>query len=105
MRTAFATGSFEKSLNHSLIALTPKEANPNGTSQFRPIALSKVSVKILSKVLANRLKGNMSKLVGVNQRSFIPGRQAVDNVVLAQEKIHSMRGKKRKKRYLAVKMI
>lgn len=92
-------------MNHSLIALTQKEANPNGTSQFRPIALSKVSVKILSKVLANRLKGNMSKLVAENQRSFIPGRQAVDNVVVAQEKIHSMRGKKRKKRYLAVKMI
>lgn len=45
----------------------------------------------------------MPKLVNENQRSFIPGRQASDNVVLAQE-IRSMRKERGKKGCLAFKI-
>lgn len=83
--------------------MIPKEESPTIISHFRPIVLCNVLAKVETKVVANRLKSLMPKLVNENQRSFIPGRQASDNVVLAQE-IHSMRKERGKKGYLAFKI-
>lgn len=54
--------------------------------------------------MANRLKLLMSKLTSEQQRSFISGRQASDNIILAQEAIHSMRRKKWKKGFVEIKI-
>lgn len=54
-------------------------------------------VKVITKVVANRLKPLMNELTGSHQASFILGRQTTDNIVLAQELVHSMRRKKGKK--------
>ena len=40
-------------LNHSHVVLIPKKKNPQRVSDYRPISLSNVVYKILSKVLAN----------------------------------------------------
>lgn len=72
-------------------------------AHFRPIALSNV-VKIITKIIANRLKPVMSSLVGETQCSFILGRQGIDNVVIVQEIIHSMRRKQGNKGWLAAKL-
>lgn len=48
----------------------------------------------MSKVLANRLKPIMSKLTGQFPSSFILGRSIMDNVVVAQEALHSLKKKK-----------
>lgn len=60
-------------------------------SQFRPIRLSNVVIKIVFKVLANRLKLLMNDLVGHSQASFIHERQTTDNIIVRQELIHSLR--------------
>lgn len=91
VRDAFQQGSFDVNLNRSLIFLIPKGEAPASISLFCPIALSNVLVKIILKVVANRLKTIMPNLTVENQQSFIPGRQAVDNVVLAQETLHLFR--------------
>jgi hypothetical protein len=50
------SGYMLRKANHSHIVLIPKKQNPQQISDYRPISLSNVVYKILSKVLANRLK-------------------------------------------------
>lgn len=86
-----------KEVNHSLICLIPKQAIPESISQFRPICLSNVVIKIITKVIANRMKPLMNDLVGLNQARFIPGRHTTDNILVAQEVVHSVHRKKGRK--------
>ena len=47
---------------------------------FRPISLSNVTYKIISKVLATRLKPILSDIVSENQTAFTLGRFIIDYV-------------------------
>lgn len=69
----FQTGVVPAAMNESLITLIPKQQLPKSMSHFRPICLSNVIIKIISKLIANRLKPLMADLVGREQSSFIPG--------------------------------
>ena len=61
--------------------------------------------KIVIKIIDNRLKGVMGKIIGPKQCSFIPGRHSTDNIVIAQEAIHSIKAMKgKKKSYMALKV-
>lgn len=53
----FRTRTFPANMNETLIALIPKRPSPEYASQCRPIALTNVVVKVITKVIANRLKG------------------------------------------------
>ena len=53
-------------------------------------------LKLISKVLVNRLRPYLSDLIGPLQSSFIPGRGTSDNAIIAQEMIHYMRKEKKK---------
>ena len=58
----------------------------------------------MTKVVANRLKSIMATLVGLMQSSFVPSRHITDNIVIAQEAIHSMDNKKGKVGWMAIKV-
>ena len=91
-------------LNKTLLVLIQKKKNADSLRDYRPISLCNVSYKIITKTVVNRIKPLLSRLIGPAQTSFVSGRQITDNIVLAQEIIHSMRNKKGKKGWMACKI-
>eukprot|EP00253_Pinus_taeda_P009185 PITA_09185 len=75
--------------NSAFLALIPKEKGANTFSGFRPISLCNTGYKLITKIIANRLKPILHKIIPENQGGFIQGRQIVDNFFLVQEAIHS----------------
>eukprot|EP00253_Pinus_taeda_P022384 PITA_22384 len=83
-----------KSLNSTFITLVPKVEEANTPEKFQPIALCNVIYKIISKVIANRLKMILPSIISREQSSYVEGRQILDNILLAQEMIHSLHSRK-----------
>jgi len=84
-----------KSLNSTFLALVPKEEDANTPEKFRPIALCHVIYKIISKVIANRLKPILPNLISEEQSGYLEGRQILDNILLAQEMVHTLQTRKK----------
>uniref|UniRef100_A0A2N9IBI9 Reverse transcriptase domain-containing protein n=1 Tax=Fagus sylvatica TaxID=28930 RepID=A0A2N9IBI9_FAGSY len=91
------SGHMLQKLNHSHLVLIPKKKNPQLVSDYRPISLSNVVYKILSKVLANRLKHVLPKIISESQSAFVPGRQITDNINVAFELMHCLRTRRKGK--------
>ena len=83
-------GRFVKSLNATFLVLTPKKGGAEDLMDFRPISLVGGLYKWLAKVLANRLKLVVGKVVFKAQKAFVEGRQIVDTVLVANEVINSI---------------
>ena len=82
------------SLNSTFIALIPKEEKSNTPDKFRPIALCNVIFKVISKVIANKLKPLLPLLISPEQSDYVEGRQILDGIILTHEIIHSLKHSK-----------
>uniref|UniRef100_A0A803QEC1 Reverse transcriptase domain-containing protein n=1 Tax=Cannabis sativa TaxID=3483 RepID=A0A803QEC1_CANSA len=100
----FASSLMHRGINATNVILIPKVDNPKKVSQFRPISLCNVIYKVISKILANRIRPVLPKLICPTQAAFVPGRSINDNNVLVQEIIHSFKRKKGKEGLLAIKI-
>lgn len=100
----FETRQLPPKIKDALVVPIPKIGKPEKISQFRPISLCNVLFKTITKTMVNRLKKVMPKLIGPAQASFIPGRLSVDNIVVVQEAVHSMRRKKGRKCWMLLKL-
>ena len=80
---------FERSMNASFLTLIPKKCNFVNIKDFRPISLVGSVYKLLSKVLANRLRVVLDNLISKTQNSFVGGRQILDSVLIANECLDS----------------
>jgi len=87
-------GANPGSINHTFICLIPKKKKPKVAIDFRPISLSNVIYKIISKTIANRLKIILPNIIGKFQSAFVPGCLTTDNELVAFESFHWMRKKK-----------
>lgn len=79
------------SLNVTFIVLIPKEEKSNTPDKFCPIALCNVIYKVISKVIANRLKPLLPFLISPEQSGYVEGRQILDGIILTHEVIHSLK--------------
>ncbi|GAU10224.1 hypothetical protein TSUD_421490, partial [Trifolium subterraneum] len=86
-------GYFPTSLNDTNICLIPKCDNHTSMKDLRPISLCNVLYKMISKVLANRLKCCLDKCVSQEQSAFVEGRSILDNALIATEVIHPLKRK------------
>lgn len=86
----FNTYKLPLAWNKTFVALIPKTNNPQMVSDFCPISLCNVSYKVISKILATRLKHVIHNLVSHEQSGFIPGWSTFDNILAAQEIVHSL---------------
>ncbi|XP_055959787.1 uncharacterized protein LOC130014852 [Mercurialis annua] len=100
-RDFFVRGSFREGLNDTEIVLIPKISRPETITDFRPIALCNVAYKIIAKVMANRMKKLMPKIISENQSAFVENRLITDNFLIAFEIGHYLRCKRRGKNGLA----
>ena len=92
-------------INKTNIALVPKVKHPTRMKDFRPISLSNVVYKLISKTLANRLKSVLPQIISKNQSVFLSERLITDNVLVAFKLMHYLDHKKEgKESFMAVKL-
>ena len=83
-------GRFVRSLNSTFQVLIPKNPGVEDLRDFRPISLVGGLYKLLAKVLANRLKKVVGKVVSSAQNAFVEGRQILDAALIVNEAIDSL---------------
>ncbi|KAF7824315.1 reverse transcriptase [Senna tora] len=93
----FSSKTMPPNWNDTIICLIPKIQNPTKVKNFCPISLCNTLYKLVSKVLVNRIKPFLPNLISENQAAFIKGRKANDNIILANEIIHSYNRKRSRK--------
>ena len=74
--------------NSSFLSLIPKENGEINFERFFAISLYNTSYKILTKIIANRIKNILPAIIPKNQGGFVKGRYIVDNIILVQEALH-----------------
>lgn len=70
-------------INHTNLAFIPKCPNPTLPNHFCPISLCIVSYKIISKLLAKRLKPLLPKIISPMQFAFVAQRQITNNIIIS----------------------
>lgn len=105
LKNFFDTASLDSHLTDTNIVLIPKKKCPVQMTDLRPISLCNVAYKVISKVLANRLKRVINGIISETQSAFIPGRLITDNIMLSYEVMHFMKRKtKGKKGWMALNL-
>nr|GEU86465.1 transposon TX1 uncharacterized [Tanacetum cinerariifolium] len=81
--------SISKGCNPSFVTLIPKNQNPFGLSDYRPISLIRWFYKIVAKILAERIKKVIGRLIGNEQNAFIKvSRGIFKGVKIGHDDIH-----------------
>nr|KAJ0210611.1 hypothetical protein LSAT_V11C400216830 [Lactuca sativa] len=90
------SGTINKGCNSSFITLVPKSIDPNTFDDYRPISLLGSLYKIISKVLAERLKKAIPLVISDTQTAFIKDRYILDGPLIVNEVISWLRKNKAK---------
>ncbi|XP_016732202.1 uncharacterized protein [Gossypium hirsutum] len=91
-------------LDNTLIVHIPKSISPVSFAHFRLINLCTVLYKLVIKLIANHFRVVFPKIIAPEQVGFIAGRNITDNFFFAQEVIHSMRCKQKRRKWMAMKI-
>jgi hypothetical protein len=75
-------------INKSFIILLPKKDSPESVNDYRPISLMNISLKVITKILAERLQAVILNVVHPNQYGFIRSHTIQDCLAWSYEYIH-----------------
>jgi hypothetical protein len=88
------TGIIPGALNATFFALIPKVSKPDSFHDFRPISLCNFVYKVISKIIATRMKEKLASCISYEQFGFLKDRLIFDVVGIAQECLHTAKSKK-----------
>ena len=88
VQSFFLFGFLPSGVNATILSLIPKSVEAKTMKDYRPIACCNLLYKVISKVIARRLKSILPEAIEVNQTSFIKGRLLLENVLLASELVN-----------------
>ncbi|VFR03226.1 unnamed protein product [Cuscuta campestris] len=77
-----------KAFGSTLLTLIPKKEGSITLDQFRPISLSTFFSKIISRILSERLKKIIPKLISQEQAAFQVGKNITDQILMVKEMVH-----------------
>lgn len=103
IREFFESGRMSRAVNHTFLALIPKRTTANRVEQFRHISLCNIIYKIITKIIAGRLKGHLDTIIHPSdQTAFVPHRSILDN---NHEVMSYLNSKKGKNGFMAIKVV
>lgn len=85
IQSFFEKGFLPKGINTTILALIPKKTGAIEMKDYHPISCCNVIYKVISKLIANRLKNTLPDFIELNQSAFVKGRLLIENLPLATE--------------------
>ena len=83
----FTEGKITDRQKHGLIVCLPKVTNPTSPEDYRPITLMNADYKLLTRIIANRLRPLMTDLLQPSQHCGVPGNTILGAVAAVREAI------------------
>ncbi|CAI5467137.1 unnamed protein product [Closterium sp. Yama58-4] len=84
------TASLGAEFSMAVTVLLHKKGDKQDLLNYRPITLLSTAYKIIAKVLANRVKHRLDKVVSTGQFGFLPGRSLAGAVAIAADAIDAV---------------
>ncbi|CAN1132549.1 Transposon TX1 uncharacterized 149 kDa protein [Linum perenne] len=96
VETFFRDTKMPPGWNDTHLVIIPKVANPEEITQYRPISCCNFNYKIISKIMATRLKKWIPNIISEMQAAFTNGRAIQDNIMIVHEVMHHFKNKSKK---------
>lgn len=91
-------------MNKTFLVLIPKTKYASHFNHFSSISLCNFCYKVVSRILANRLRKYLKRIVSPNQGAFVEGRWIAENTIIAQELVHKVKKHQGKQGLLLMKI-
>lgn len=88
LKNSLSKGHLPLSCRRAILTLLPKKGDLQEIKNWRPVALLCTDYKLLSKVLAMRLRKVMEHVIHVSQTYCIPNRLITDNIILIRDALN-----------------
>ncbi|KAL6126088.1 hypothetical protein ACLB2K_074139 [Fragaria x ananassa] len=88
IQSFFISGYILPHFNSNLMILIPKAPGADSVTQLRPIAMANFVLKLVTKIIADRLGSIVARIISLNQSAFLKGRTIADPIIMTSECIN-----------------